>query len=49
MHDHVNCTLPLGPLGDLVHALWLKRELRHVFDFRREAVDRVFTGEEDDY
>ncbi len=42
MHDHVTYALPLGPLGDLVHALWVKRQLRHIFDFRREAVDRVF-------
>jgi ligand-binding SRPBCC domain-containing protein len=42
MHDHVTYALPLGPIGDLVHALWVKRQLKHVFDFRREAVDQVF-------
>lgn len=42
MHDHVTYALPFGPIGDLVHALWVKRQLKHVFDFRREAVDQVF-------
>jgi len=42
MHDHVTYALPLGPLGDIVHALWVKRQLRHVFDFRRAEVEKLF-------
>ncbi len=42
MHDHVTYALPLGPLGDLVHALWVKRQLRHVFNYRLTAVEKVF-------
>lgn len=42
MTDRVTYALPFGPLGDLVHALWVGRQLRRIFDFRREAVAKVF-------
>lgn len=42
MTDRVTYALPFGPLGDLVHALWVGRQLREIFDFRREAVAKVF-------
>ncbi len=42
MVDRVTYALPFGPLGDLVHALWVRRTLRRIFDYRREAVERLF-------
>ncbi|MCF7686802.1 MAG: SRPBCC family protein [Cephaloticoccus sp.] len=42
MHDHVTYALPFGPLGDLVHAFWVRRQLRHIFEYRCNAVDRIF-------
>lgn len=42
MTDRVTYALPFGPLGDLVHALWVGRQLREIFDYRREAVAKVF-------
>ena len=44
MSDAVTYALPLGPLGDLVHTLWVRRQLRHIFDYRRAAVDRIFVA-----
>lgn len=38
MTDHVTYALPFGPLGLLVHALWVRRTLRQIFDFRHTAV-----------
>lgn len=42
MTDRVTYALPFGPLGDLVHALWVGRQLRWIFDYRREAVTKIF-------
>lgn len=42
MTDRVTYALPFGPLGDLVHGLWVGRTLRRIFDYRREAVARLF-------
>ncbi len=40
--DRVTYALPFGPLGDLVHAVWVRRQLKHIFDYRRGAVERLF-------
>lgn len=42
MTDRVTYALPFGWLGDLVHALWVGRQLRGIFDYRRDAVAKVF-------
>lgn len=39
MRDTVTYRLPLGPLGDMVHALWVKRQLATIFDYRRQAIE----------
>lgn len=36
--DRVEYTLPLGPLGDLAHALFVRATLARIFDFRRERI-----------
>ena len=41
MRDRVRYALPLGPLGDVAHGLIVARDLRRIFDFRREAVTRL--------
>jgi ligand-binding SRPBCC domain-containing protein len=38
VQDHVRYSLPLGPLGDLGHALFVERELARIFAFRCAAV-----------
>ena len=42
MKDRVEYELPLGPLGDLVHAVVVRSRLKHLFDFRFRALDRLF-------
>jgi ligand-binding SRPBCC domain-containing protein len=39
IRDHVRYALPLGPIGELAHALFVRRDLERIFDFRRDAVD----------
>jgi ligand-binding SRPBCC domain-containing protein len=45
--DRVEYALPLGPLGELAHALFVRRQLEQIFDFRRDVIQRVFPRESD--
>jgi ligand-binding SRPBCC domain-containing protein len=40
MRDIVRYALPLGPLGDLAHGLFVGRDVRRIFDYRAEALRR---------
>ena len=42
MSDQVTYALPFGPLGDLVHAVYIRRRLAQIFDYRREKVKTLF-------
>ena len=41
MTDAVRYALPLGPLGALAHAGFVRRDLERIFDFRHAAVARL--------
>jgi ligand-binding SRPBCC domain-containing protein len=36
--DRVRYAIPYGPLGALAHVAFVRRDLRRIFDFRRDAV-----------
>ena len=36
--DEVHYALPMGPLGELAHALFVRRDLERIFDYRHAAV-----------
>jgi ligand-binding SRPBCC domain-containing protein len=40
--DCVTYELPLGPLGRAAHALFVRRQLEAIFDYRERAVSRLF-------
>ena len=40
--DLVHYIMPLGPLGAIAHALFARRKLEQIFDFRREVLERRF-------
>jgi ligand-binding SRPBCC domain-containing protein len=42
MDDRVEYELPFGPLGRLVHALRVRRQLEEIFDFRRRTIQEIF-------
>jgi ligand-binding SRPBCC domain-containing protein len=44
IRDRVRYRLPLGPLGGLAHAALVRRDLRRIFDFRRDAVAARMTA-----
>jgi ligand-binding SRPBCC domain-containing protein len=37
--DRVNYVLPFGPVGGLAHPLFVRGQLKKVFDFRRKAME----------
>jgi ligand-binding SRPBCC domain-containing protein len=41
MRDRVRYAIPLGPVGRAAEALFVRRDLEAIFDFRREAVSRL--------
>lgn len=42
MLDRVTYEVGWGPLGEALHALWIGRQLRTIFDYRRRRVDEIF-------
>ncbi len=42
IRDRVEYELPLGPLGKLAHALFVRRQLAQIFDYRRRVVEDLF-------
>jgi ligand-binding SRPBCC domain-containing protein len=44
MRDIVDYREPLGPLGALAHVLFVRRTVERIFDFRREAIERLLEG-----
>jgi len=45
MSDTVTYQLPLGPLGNLVHALTVRRQLAEIFRYRAMRIDEWARGE----
>lgn len=44
MQDIVSYALPLGPLGELLHRLFVRRRLAAIFDFRQEVLEGMFSA-----
>jgi len=43
IEDRVRYSIPFGPLGNLADRLLVRRDLRQIFDYRRDAVTRELT------
>jgi ligand-binding SRPBCC domain-containing protein len=41
--DVVRYSLPLGPIGELVHRAVVRRDLERIFDYRHEALARLLS------
>lgn len=46
MTDEVRYTLPFGLLGRLVHIVWVRRQLKMIFDFRAQVIAEQFPAVE---
>lgn len=42
MHDRVDYALPMGFLGDIAHALFVRRSVERIFSYRRAAVESLW-------
>jgi ligand-binding SRPBCC domain-containing protein len=40
--DEVNYELPLGILGNIAHAIFVKKKVESIFKFREQALNRLF-------
>jgi ligand-binding SRPBCC domain-containing protein len=40
--DRVRYELPFGPCGDVLHSLWIKRQLSHIFAYRAQHLIQKF-------
>jgi len=43
--DHLEYSLPLGPLGAIAQFVMVKRQLEEVFRFRQSALSKIFAGQ----
>ena len=41
--DHVRYALPFGVLGSIAQKLLVQQRLKHIFDFRRQTLEKLFT------
>jgi len=39
--DRVHYALPFGPLGAIAHVAFVRRDLRRIFDYRRDAIAAI--------
>lgn len=46
MRDHVLYKIPLGPLGEVAHRLFVRRDVERIFDHRHEEIARRFPASE---
>ena len=42
VRDRVEYEVPFGPLGELARRLFVERQLRRIFEFRRAAIETAF-------
>ena len=42
--DHVEYALPLGPLGEIAHAVMVKKQLEAIFRFRQREIGNLLGG-----
>jgi len=44
MEDKISYKIPFGVLGHLAQRLFIKKQLIHIFDYRREILNKMFNG-----
>jgi ligand-binding SRPBCC domain-containing protein len=44
MRDRVEYELPLGPLGELAHGIFVRKRLDDIFAYRRKVLEELFPG-----
>lgn len=42
LRDTVRYALPMGPFGDIAHALWVKKDVEKIFAYRQARIAKMF-------
>lgn len=42
MEDTVHYKIPFGPIGRMVHALFIKNQLEEIFQYRQNKIEEIF-------
>jgi ligand-binding SRPBCC domain-containing protein len=42
MHDVVNYVLPFGFIGSITHALFIRKRIEHIFEYRTAVLEKTF-------
>ena len=45
MRDRIRYAIPYGPLGSIAHVAFVRRDLRRIFDYRRDTVAALLKAE----
>jgi ligand-binding SRPBCC domain-containing protein len=48
MEDAVHYSIPLGIIGKTMHALFVKRKLKRIFDYREKVIAAYFNNKQND-
>ena len=44
MKDIVRYSIPFGVLGRLLHFLWIKNDLKKIFNHRKKVIDNILVS-----
>lgn len=44
--DVIKYAIPMGIFGRILHYIWIKNDLKRVFDYRKEVIDKIFSNDE---
>ena len=42
LEDEIHYSPPFGVLGEIMHKLWIKKQLTGIFDYRKEKLNKLF-------
>lgn len=48
MKDTIDYELPMGLLGEIAHRLFVKKKLEHIFDYRKNVLEKMFNTEKNE-
>ncbi len=43
IHDNVTYAIPFGIMGQLIHAIYIKYDIHHIFEYRHKILNEIFS------
>jgi|TARA_B100001146_G_scaffold219765_1_gene227457 ligand-binding SRPBCC domain-containing protein len=44
--DQVRYSIPFGILGEMLHRLWIKKDIKHIFEHRKQIIEDLFSSDQ---